>query len=247
MLASYLDSTNLKPDATGGQIRELCDEAFNLGMAAVCVNPFRVPEASQWLKGTRVKVCTVIGFPLGACGLNAKTGEARQALKQGARELDMVVNIGAIMDGNYQAAKKEIDQLADLKLDFSFILKVIVETALLNRDQLAHLTALVSDSKADYIKTSTGMAARGVSLEDLEVIKRHRRPGLKVKASGGVRELHWAMQLLAAGADRLGSSNAGALVRDFQAGDMNGSFNVHSLKQPKDPRPVNRRIKRPEQ
>ncbi|MEN6389448.1 MAG: deoxyribose-phosphate aldolase [Syntrophomonas sp.] len=215
MLASYMDSTNLKAEATAEDIRKLCEEAATLHMAAVCVNPYRVPQASGLLKGTGVNVCTVIGFPLGALTPPGKRQEACLALKQGAQELDMVINIGALKDGNYGLIKEEIEQLVGLKQEFPFQLKVIVETALLTHEELVNMVSIVSSSAAQYIKTSTGMAARGASLEDLEVIKQYRRPGLKIKASGGVRELDWALRLIAAGADRIGSSNAGALVKEY--------------------------------
>lgn len=215
MLASYMDSTNLKAEATAEDIRNLCEEAATLHMAAVCVNPYRVPQAVGMLKGTGVKVCTVIGFPLGAVPIAGKRQEACQALKQGAQELDMVINIGALKDGNFALIEGEIEQLAGLKQDYPFQLKVIVETALLKPEELINIVSIVSGSAAQYIKTSTGMAARGASLEDLEVIKQYRRPGLKIKASGGVRELDWALSLIAAGADRIGSSNAGALVKEY--------------------------------
>ncbi|MEQ8174965.1 MAG: deoxyribose-phosphate aldolase [Syntrophomonadaceae bacterium] len=215
MLASYMDSTNLKAEATAEDIRKLCEEAATLHMAAVCVNPYRVAQASGLLKGTGVNVCTVIGFPLGALPPAGKRQEACLALKQGAQELDMVINIGALKDGNYGLIKEEIEQLAGLKQEFPFQLKVIVETALLAHEELVNMVSIVSSSAAQYIKTSTGMAARGASLEDLEVIKQYRRPGLKIKASGGVRELDWALRLIAAGTDRIGSSNAGALVKEY--------------------------------
>lgn len=215
MLASYMDSTNLKAEATAEDIRKLCEEAAALHMAAVCVNPYRVSQAWDLLKETGVKVCTVIGFPLGAATIDCKRHEAYQALKQGAQELDMVINIGALKDGNYVLIKEEIEKLAELRREYSFQIKVIVETAMLKPEELIKMVSIVSGSAAQYIKTSTGMAARGASLEDLEVIKQYRRPGLKIKASGGVRELDWALSLVAAGADRIGSSNAGVLVKEY--------------------------------
>lgn len=215
MLASYMDSTNLKAEATASDIEKLCKEAATLHMAAVCINPCRVAQASRLLKGSGVKVCTVVGFPLGANTGAGKRYEAFQALKHGADELDMVINIGALKDGNYALVKQEIEQLAELKQEYLYQLKVIVETALLQPEELVKMVSIVSESAAEYIKTSTGMAARGASLEDLEVIKQYRRTGLKIKASGGVRELDWALRLIAAGAERIGSSSAGALVKEY--------------------------------
>lgn len=218
MLASYLDSTNLKADARAVDIQKLCDEAIRWKMAAVCINPGRVALASHYLKGTTVQVCTVIGFPLGAGSGIVKVQEASQALDAGASELDMVINIGAAKDRDYALVEKEILALLTLKQDYSFTLKVIVETALLDKDELAFLTEVVSNSGADYIKTSTGFASRGASLEDLEIIKSHCRPGLKIKASGGIRDLNWALQLIAAGANRIGSSSADLLMEQYSAG-----------------------------
>ncbi|HWP95520.1 MAG TPA: deoxyribose-phosphate aldolase [Syntrophomonadaceae bacterium] len=219
MLASYLDSTNLKADARTVDIQSLCDEAKRWKMAAVCINPGRVALASRCLEGTAVQVCTVIGFPLGAGLATVKVQEASQALDAGASELDMVINIGAVKDGDYSLVEREILALQVLKQDFPFILKVIVETALINKEQLARLTELVGLSGADYIKTSTGFASRGASLEDLEIIKGHLRPGLKIKASGGIRDLNWALQLISAGAHRIGSSSAGLLMEKYTAGE----------------------------
>lgn len=217
MLASYLDSTNLKAQAGADDIRILCREAACWNMAAVCINPVRLIEAGRWLDGTAVKLCTVIGFPLGAGFTGSKVAEARQALKAGAEELDMVINIGAVKDGDYALVKKEIMSLQDLKDEHPFLLKVIVETALINEVELARLTEIVSESGADYIKTSTGFASRGASLEDLAIIKAHRRPGLKIKTSGGIRDLQWALQLIDAGADRIGSSSARLLMEQYAA------------------------------
>ncbi|MGI6453000.1 MAG: deoxyribose-phosphate aldolase [Syntrophomonadaceae bacterium] len=216
MLASYLDSTNLKPDAGEKEIADLCRQARQLGMAAVCINPFRVPQAVSILSASQVKVCTVIGFPLGADRLSTKVYSADQALRMGAQELDMVINIGAVKDRRLNMVEKEIKSILRMKEDRPFLLKVIVETALLDEKELAVLTRLVSDSGADFIKTSTGLSSRGVNLRDLEIIKQNKSPGLKIKASGGIKSLDFACELLQAGADRLGSSNASGLVEEYR-------------------------------
>ncbi|HHV16768.1 MAG TPA: deoxyribose-phosphate aldolase [Gelria sp.] len=163
-----------------------------------------------------MKLCTVIGFPLGAEDTATKVFAARQALDQGASELDMVINIGAVKDKDFDMVKDEVNSLLELKQDYDFLLKVIVETALLDTDELVILSQLVSESGADFIKTSTGFSTRGVSLEDIKIIKAHKSEDLKIKASGGVRSLDYALQLIDAGVDRIGSSNAATLVREYR-------------------------------
>jgi deoxyribose-phosphate aldolase len=216
MIAAWLDSTNLKPEAKGEDIRILCEEAVYYGMTAVCIHPCRLALGKQYLAGSRVKLCTVIGFPLGAEDSATKVFSARQALGQGVSELDMVINIGAVKDRNFVLVKQEIESLLELKQDYDFLLKIIVETALLDRAELEMLGQLVSESGADFIKTSTGFSTRGVSLEDIKVIKAHKSESLKIKASGGVRSLDFALQLIDAGVDRIGSSNAATLVQEYR-------------------------------
>ncbi|MDD2586931.1 MAG: deoxyribose-phosphate aldolase [Syntrophomonadaceae bacterium] len=216
MIASYLDSTNLKPEATGKDIELLCKQAIQYKMAAVCINPYRITAARDILKGTSVNISTVIGFPLGADGLRSKLNTSLESLKNGANELDMVINIGALKERDYKAVENEIASILLLKKDFNFILKVIVETALIGEKELEEVTLLVNNSQADYIKTSTGFASRGASLKDIEIIKAHKSDRLKIKASGGIRKLDFALQLINAGVERIGSSNAAKLVEEFR-------------------------------
>ncbi len=199
-LASYLDSTNLKAEATTSNIRDLCLEAAKLHMAAVCIQPYRLALARELLSGSGVKRCTVIGFPLGADGLQSKLYLASQALADGADELDMVINLGALKDGDHAKVEAEIEALVGLKKEQGFLLKVIVETALLSQEELIMLTRMLSASGADYIKTSTGYSSRGASLDDIKTIVAHREPHLKIKAAGGIKDLELALQLIAAGA-----------------------------------------------
>jgi deoxyribose-phosphate aldolase len=215
-LASYLDSTNLKPEATKNDIAALCEEAARFKMAAVCIHAGRLPQASEILQGSGVKLCTVIGFPLGAEGRDSKVFSAVQALQAGADELDMVINLGALKDGDAQKVEEEVVSILKLKNDYPFILKVIVETALLTQAELIELTRMLGDCGADFIKTSTGFSSRGASLQDIQIISAHRPPGLKIKASGGIRQLDYALQLIDAGADRLGSSNAGRILEEYK-------------------------------
>lgn len=215
LLAAYLDHTNLKPEAVSTDIESLCHEAIKYGMAAVCVHPGRLADALGVISGSQVKLCTVIGFPLGADTEAAKLFAARDALSRGADELDMVINIGAVKDKNLTLVKQEIISLLDLKLEYDFQLKVIVETALLTAEELAIVTGLVSESGADYIKTSTGFSSRGVTLEDIEIIKQNKSERLMIKASGGIKELDFALRLIEAGVDRIGTSSGAALVEEY--------------------------------
>jgi len=215
-LAAYLDSTNLRADADRKEIILLCEEAIHYGMAAVCIHPYRVSTAREVLKDSRVKICTVIGFPLGADNLEVKLYSARQALKKGAQELDAVINLGALKDRDGAVIEREIAGLVSLKRDYPYTLKIIVETALLTPEELIMLTRMISASGADYIKTSTGFSSRGVSLQDIAIINKHKAPHLKIKAAGGIRQLEFALQLIAAGAHRLGSSSAKKLLEDWE-------------------------------
>ena len=216
MIAAWMDSTNLKPEARCEDIKILCEEAVYYGMTAVCIHPCRLTLGKGYLEGSGVKLCTVIGFPLGAEDTATKVFSARQALGQGANELDMVINIGAVKDGDFALVKQEIKSLLELRQDYEFLLKVIVETALIDRIELEILGQIVSESGADFIKTSTGFSTRGVSLEDIKIIKAHKSESLKIKASGGVRSLDFVLQLIDAGVDRIGSSNAASLVQEYR-------------------------------
>ncbi|NMC27325.1 MAG: deoxyribose-phosphate aldolase [Syntrophomonadaceae bacterium] len=215
-IAAFLDSTDLRADASAAEIEALCREAVQLNMAAVCVHPYRLKLAQSILGGSGVKLCTVIGFPLGAEGLESKVYAAEKALAQGADELDMVINIGAVKDEDYFTVMREIEAVLALKSKYRFLLKAIVETALLTGPELATLTIYLSQAGADFIKTSTGFAARGVNLEDIEIIKGHREETLKIKASGGIRDLNFALELIEAGVERLGTSAAGQLVQQYR-------------------------------
>ena len=216
MIASYLDSTLLKPDATVTQVQKLCEEAVLYEMAAVCIHPCRLAAARQVLEGSKVQLGTVIGFPLGADLTKSKIYAARFALETGAGELDMVINIGAVKDNNYDLIRNEINDLLSLKQESPFTARIIVETALLDEPQLQALTRLVGECGADYIKTSTGFSTRGVNMQDIQIINSIRKPELKIKASGGIRTLDFALQLIEAGVDRLGTSNAATLVQEYR-------------------------------
>lgn len=214
-IASFLDSTNLKPEARKIDIQALCMEAVKYKMAAVCIQPFRLTGARKLLADSGVKLCTVIGFPLGADRSDTKIYAAAKALNDGADELDMVINIGAVKDGDYNMVMQEIESVLGLKKQQNYTLKVIVETALLTSRELGKITEYISCTAVDYIKTSTGFASRGVSLEDMQVILGHKSEALKIKASGGIKDLDFALKLVEAGAARLGTSNARQLVDEY--------------------------------
>jgi len=214
-IASFLDSTNLKPEASENDIKALCMEAVKYKVGAVCVHPYRLALAKRLLDRSEVKLCTVIGFPLGAEGMESKAFSAAKALEDGADEIDMVINIGAVKDEDYDTVIREIDAVAALKKKKDFVLKVIVETALLTGLELAMTAIYISQTDADYIKTSTGFSTRGVTLEDIEIINGHKSEELKIKASGGIKDLDFALELLSAGVSRLGTSNAGKLVEEY--------------------------------
>lgn len=160
-LAAYLDSTNLRPEARQIDIEQLCREAIECHMAAVCVHPYRLPLCRRLLAGTPVQLCTVVGFPLGADGVASKVYLASAALDEGAGELDMVINIGAVKDRDYRTVGREIEAIAALKLQHRFTLKVIIETALLEHEELAEIIRLINQTEADFVKTSTGFGPRG--------------------------------------------------------------------------------------
>lgn len=197
------DHTLLRPDCTLSEVRELCDEAERFSCASVCVPPCHVKGATKYLEG-RVKVCTVIGFPHGNSTRKVKVYEAQHALADGAGELDMVVNLSMVRDGAWGGVEREISAVRDVSQ--GHILKVIIECCLLTREEKLHLCELVSRSGADFIKTSTGFSSGGATKEDVELMRRNCPEHVKIKASGGISTLPRALELLEAGADRLGES-----------------------------------------
>ena len=211
-LAAHIDHTLLPPDATEAQIIQLCDEAAAHGFATVCVPPCYVALATAKLVDTGVGICTVIGFPLGYSSASVKFKEAEVALYDGATELDMVINISALKSGKTDAIQAEILDLADLCHVHQSLLKVIIETALLTEVEIELACRLCVGGEADFVKTSTGFASRGASVVDVELMRRSLPAGVRIKAAGGIRTREAALALLAAGADRIGSSNSLALI-----------------------------------
>ncbi len=208
----YMDSTLLRSSATQAEIEKLCSDAKEYSFATVCVNPCYVSLANELLKDFDVKVCTVIGFPLGSNTTKIKVEEAKDAIKNGADELDMVINVGVLKDKNYDYIKNEIIELR--KATENKVLKVIVETCYLDEDEIAVMTKICNETGVDFIKTSTGFGTRGASLEDIEIINKYKDDKLKVKASGGIRTKEDALKYINLGVSRIGTSNAKKMVEE---------------------------------
>ena len=205
-LFSHVDHTLLKADSTPQQIRALCDEAVRFGTASVCVNGCYVPLAADCLKGTPVKVCAVIGFALGAMSTAAKVFEARDAVAAGAEEIDMVINIGRLKAGDTAYVLEEIRAIK--AAIGTRVLKVIIETCLLTEEEKITMCRLVTESGADFIKTSTGFSTGGATFDDVRLFAAHVGPGVQIKAAGGIRTREDMEEFLRLGATRLGTSSA---------------------------------------
>jgi len=204
--ASLVDHTLLKPEASETDIKKLCQEAIEFGFASVCVNPSWVKKASEFLKGSSVPVCTVIGFPLGATLSDVKAFEARRAIFNGAREVDMVINIGALKSSDDCAVEDDIRQVAQAAHENGVLCKVIIETALLTDDEKVRACLASKNAGADFVKTSTGFAKGGATVEDVALMRRVVGSSLGVKASGGVKGIEDARAMFEAGATRIGAS-----------------------------------------
>lgn len=215
-LNEAIDHTLLKADATYQDIQKLINEAREYQFKSVCVHPTHVALAAKELQNTNVKVCTVIGFPLGANTKNTKSYEASEAIENGAHEIDMVINIGALKSGNDELVLEEITALRKVCSN-GIILKVIIETALLTEEEKVTACQLVTKANADFIKTSTGFASAGASIADVELFKKHLGPNVEIKASGGIRNKEQALAFIKAGASRLGTSNGKAIVENTLA------------------------------
>lgn len=205
-LASYIDHTLLKQNATSEQIIQLCAEAKEHHFASVCVNPTHVSLCAELLRDTGVKVCTVIGFPLGANSTETKVFETYDAIQNGAEEIDMVINIGALKSGNFTLVAHDINEIAVACHDGGALLKVIIETCLLTEEEKVIACLLAKQANADYVKTSTGFSTAGATVEDVALMRKVVGPELGVKAAGGVRSQEDAKQMIEAGATRLGAS-----------------------------------------
>jgi deoxyribose-phosphate aldolase len=201
-----IDHTLLKPDATQDQIAQLCYEARKYEFASVCVNPANVDLCSQLLKGSRVLVCTVVGFPLGATSTETKVFETQQAIREGATEVDMVINVGALKSRDYELVERDIAAVARACHTANAVLKVIIEAALLTDEEKVAACQLAKVAGADFVKTSTGFGPGGATVEDVGLMRRVVGPAMGVKAAGGIRTYEDARRMVAAGASRIGAS-----------------------------------------
>jgi deoxyribose-phosphate aldolase len=211
-IAQLIDHTLLKPEATREDIRKVCQEARTHGFASVCVNSYWVPLVAAELAGSQVKVCTVIGFPLGAMSSAAKVAEAEIALHEGAQELDMVLNVGALRLGDLAAVEADIRGVVDAAHHAGAIGKVILETTLLTDGQKRQASSIAKQAGADFVKTSTGFGGGGATVEDVALMREIVGPYIGVKASGGVRSLDDVQRMVAAGASRIGTSSGVAII-----------------------------------
>ncbi len=209
-IAAMIDHTILKATATRDQIDTLCDEANEYRFASVCVNPCYVRQAAERLRGAGVKVCTVVGFPLGACTPEAKAFETLDAVRNGAEEIDMVINIGALNSGDEALIEDEIRAVVEAACGNT--VKVIIETCYLTDDEKVAAVRAAARAGADFVKTSTGFGTGGATSQDVALMKRNIPAGMRVKASGGIRSYEDAVAMVEAGADRIGASAGIAIV-----------------------------------
>ena len=211
-IAHLIDHTNLKPDASESDIIKLCEETVDHGFASACVNPIFVPLAASFLREKKPKVCTVIGFPLGTDSAEMKFAEARFLIHQGAEELDMVLNIGALKEGNIDIIQREIGQVVNAA-DGNCV-KVIIETCLLSTDEKVLACTLAQNSGADFVKTSTGFSFAGATIEDVKLMRETVGDGMGVKASGGIKTLADVKVMVDAGANRIGTSSSISIIHE---------------------------------
>lgn len=213
-LNKYIDSTNLKMEATALDITKLCEDAIKYNFESVCVSPCYVSLAKDLLEDTNILVGTVVGFPLGISSPKTKQFEATEAAELGADEIDMVINVGALKDKEYDYVKKEIEGVRDV-LDGK-TLKVIIETSLLTKEEIIKMTEICNETFVNFIKTSTGFGERGASLEDIDIINEHKNELLNVKASGGINSYEEAETFINKGVTRIGTSNAEKIMKEWE-------------------------------
>lgn len=216
-IEATIDHTLLKPEATSEQIETLCSEAIQYNFKTVCINPQYIPLALTQLKGSDVEICTVIGFPLGASTTQTKVFETKDAIEKGASEIDMVLAIGKLKSKEFEYVQKDIE--AVVAAASGKVVKVILETALLNDEEIASACQLATKAKASFVKTSTGFSTRGASIKDIEIMKANISNAVKIKASGGIRSHADAMMYIEAGVSRLGTSAGVAIMK----GQVSGS------------------------
>ena len=205
-LAQYFDHTILNPDATRADVKRICEEAIAYKTATVCVNGYWIPFVKEQLDGSGVLPIAVVGFPLGAGTTASKVFETEDAINNGAEEIDMVINVGEMLDGNLDYVKEDIQAVAEATHAKGKVLKVIIETAFLNAEQITTISKISKEAGADFVKTSTGFASAGAKVEDVKLMREAVGPDLGVKASGGIRTKEDVEAMLEAGATRIGLS-----------------------------------------
>jgi len=218
VITKCIDHTLLKPEATFAQIEQLVKEALEYNFFSVCINPAYVATCAEMLKGSDVKVCTVVGFPLGMNSTHTKVFETIQAIKDGAHEIDMVINIGALKSQNDLLVEDDIHQV--VKTAAGTLVKVIIETSLLTNEEKIKACTLAEKAGAQFVKTSTGFNGGGATIEDILLMRKNVSEHIGVKASGGVKNLEMAKKMLAAGANRIGTSAGVAIVKNLSASDF---------------------------
>jgi deoxyribose-phosphate aldolase len=223
-IASLIDHTLLRQDATADDIRKICGEARKYGFASVCVNPYWVPLAAAELAASPVKVCTVVGFPLGANATAVKVAETELAVKQGATEIDMVINIGELKGGNHEAVRRDIEAVAGAAHKGGAILKVIIETALLDDRQKVSASEIAKAAGAEFVKTSTGFSTGGATVADVALMRRTVGETMGVKASGGIRTLEDVQKMVSAGATRIGASAGVKIIEAKESSEVPGTY-----------------------
>ena len=213
-LAKYFDHTILKPAATAAEVANICQEAVSYGFFSVCINPVHVKKVSDLLKGTEVKVCSVVGFPLGTNTSAMKAREAKQAIADGADEIDMVINVGALKDKSYGFVENDIKGVVEAAA--GKVVKVIIETCLLERGEIVEVCRIARKAGAHFVKTSTGFAGGGATPEDVALMKKTVGSDLQVKASGGIKSLTDVKKMIDAGADRIGASAGVTIMSELE-------------------------------
>jgi len=212
-LARYIDHTNLKAFATREDIKKLCDEAKEYGFYAVCVNPYRVKDAKEFLRGTDIKIASVVGFPLGATFTETKVQEAIMAVRNGADEIDMVMNIGAMKDGDYEFVERDIREVVEAVHPMGAKVKVIIETCYLSDEEKRKACEIAKNAGADFVKTSTGFGTAGAKVEDVRLMREVVGNSMGVKAAGGIHNAKEAIAMIEAGATRIGASSSVEIIK----------------------------------
>jgi deoxyribose-phosphate aldolase len=214
-LAKMIDSTNVKMTATRREIEQLCKDAMEYGFGCVCVNPVYVKLAATLLKGSKVKVSSTVGFPFGSSVMEIKAMEALRAFEDGAKELDMVINMSLLKSGDYSSVKLDIAAVTEIKhLDRSVVVKVIIETAHLTKEEKVMTCRLAKETRADFVKTSTGFFGLGATVEDVKLMRETVGKDMGVKAAGGIRTYADALRMIEAGANRIGTSSAVEIIKE---------------------------------